>query len=1233
MNSLPMQTSAQDLITEQRVYSGSGYIITCTLANTWQEGYTVDVTIENTGKETIENWSVETSLFHSVSNIWNAYIANPDEDHFVIGNAGWNQDILVGKTVSFGFHSEDRFRGFPDSMEVTGGRTVITDQEDYTIQYRQLNDWGEGYSGVIEITNRTNRVLEDWTLSFTFDRMITQMSNGVIQLHNGNQYTVGNASYNENIKARQTVSIGVIGTGGMNGMKPSGYLLTEKRYGKKTGEESGAGDGKENETGSGSGDGKENGTGGGKDDGSGNVAGDGKDDGSGNETGDGRGDGPENETGDGKDDGLEDGTGHTVTFCVVEPDAENIPAPCTVGDGELVPYPDDPEREGYLCLGWYLDRELTEYFDFDSHTITEDVNLYPQWYDYDCETDCDGDGLDDALEELLGTDPQKADTDGDGVSDDIEIDVLDTDPTLYDTDENQIGDGEEDFDGDSLNNLQELERGCSPVSEDSDQDGLRDGEEVCRYRTDPLKQDTDGDGASDCREVEIGSDPLAAETEFAAKIFSDDVANGIRASVSVVLRGKQVDTLQVDPTRSEALFPQNMPGYLGKAYDFSVDGIFDRAELSFTFPEEYLEDDFFDPTIYYFNEKEQKLEEMDTTVQGNTATAVTGHFSTYVLLDRTERENAKQWVEPLDDEIFQNIEVVLVVDDSDSMEWNDPKSKRLKVARKLVKCLPLGSKVGLVKFDNNSSVLTGKLTEDREKVLNYLQDTYFQHRGGTYMYEGIDDGLSLFESQDEKTLRMMIVLSDGEAHDVHRHEEIVDRAMDEDVEIHTIGLGDSIKYFNKYLKPLAEDTMGGFYLSENAAQLRMIYDFISQDIDKRADGDGDGITDYMEDHATLFNGVGIPLDQNSADTDGDGLSDGEEVTGIQVEQREADNLVSYTLQTASSPTSADSDGDGLNDYTPRFANGHIVAPKDPEPNKTNGKGKVWAHHVAEYQSKVTPTKYGVEQKPESKNVVKHLKGKLTAKLKKMIADRAVNLALKARKKAVEAMQDPSKQEKAMQLIKKARKYIQRYCKEKSATAAALGAYVANVVQDEQKMAYHSQPDTWQRDFGYNDFYDEVFRLATLMHNDDAEALTMTGQYKLWFWKGDYWGLHSGGEMGLYKYTRTSSGVGHFDAINFEVPMSVNLYSHRGETDTVFRWNPEQEQWWVTGFSGANKKFIDLKREEMELIGCVDLSKFPDLYKAFKNYKKEETFELLFDDDHHLIWLDFYEGVEEGGELQ
>jgi hypothetical protein len=49
--------------------------------------------------------------------------------------------------------------------------------------------------------------------------------------------------------------------------------------------------------------------------------------------------------------------------------------------------------------------------------------------------------------------------------------------------------------------------GTNPLDFDSDDDGLKDGEEVITYGTDPLLEDTDGDGAPDGVEVTAGTNP------------------------------------------------------------------------------------------------------------------------------------------------------------------------------------------------------------------------------------------------------------------------------------------------------------------------------------------------------------------------------------------------------------------------------------------------------------------------------------------------------------------------------------------------------------------------------------------------------------------------------------------------------------------------------------------------------------------------------------------------------
>ena len=134
--------------------------------------------------------------------------------------------------------------------------------------------------------------------------------------------------------------------------------------------------------------------------------------------------------------------------------------------------------------------------------------------------DLDGDGLSNADELGLGTNPLDADTDGDQIPDGVEVggdpsaprdtdgdgdyDALDTD-----SDGDGISDADEagdtpatprDTDGDGLPDYRDT---------DSDDDGLPDALEVSVHKTSPTNPDTDGGGVGDGAEVLVeGTDPL-----------------------------------------------------------------------------------------------------------------------------------------------------------------------------------------------------------------------------------------------------------------------------------------------------------------------------------------------------------------------------------------------------------------------------------------------------------------------------------------------------------------------------------------------------------------------------------------------------------------------------------------------------------------------------------------------------------------------------------------------------
>jgi uncharacterized repeat protein (TIGR01451 family) len=79
-----------------------------------------------------------------------------------------------------------------------------------------------------------------------------------------------------------------------------------------------------------------------------------------------------------------------------------------------------------------------------------------------------------------------------------------------------------DPDNDGLTNTQEAAAGTNPNNPDTDGDGLKDGEEVNLWKTNPLLADTDGDGWNDDREIEEGTNPLDPDTDHDGLIDSID---------------------------------------------------------------------------------------------------------------------------------------------------------------------------------------------------------------------------------------------------------------------------------------------------------------------------------------------------------------------------------------------------------------------------------------------------------------------------------------------------------------------------------------------------------------------------------------------------------------------------------------------------------------------------------------------------------------------------------------
>ncbi|MHA1514682.1 MAG: hypothetical protein ACTSPF_04005 [Candidatus Heimdallarchaeaceae archaeon] len=125
-------------------------------------------------------------------------------------------------------------------------------------------------------------------------------------------------------------------------------------------------------------------------------------------------------------------------------------------------------------------------------------------------TDLDEDGLLDFEEEIIGTDVNNSDTDGDTVLDGLEVNQYVLNP--------QVPDIDWDSDSDGLTNMDEIDVYLTnPLNPDSDFDTLSDGDEIYVYFTSPFSSDSDEDGMPDNYEILYDShdpnDPTDAQED------------------------------------------------------------------------------------------------------------------------------------------------------------------------------------------------------------------------------------------------------------------------------------------------------------------------------------------------------------------------------------------------------------------------------------------------------------------------------------------------------------------------------------------------------------------------------------------------------------------------------------------------------------------------------------------------------------------------------------------------
>lgn len=416
----------------------------------------------------------------------------------------------------------------------------------------------------------------------------------------------------------------------------------------------------------------------------------------------------------------------------------------------------------------------------------------------------------------------------------------DTDSFVLAPSTNPSDSGDEDKDG--LTNAKEKELRTNPFLADTDQDGLLDAYEV-QLKTDPLTKDTDGDGLYDGAEVTLKTNPLKEVSN------KDGKKDGERTYTTTITKGRSDEKLTITGVGNVPLSGIDVydnhtlstkEGFLGKVYRISSES---KSVSKVTATILYTDYDLKKANIgidnvqvYYLDIEAKELVPVDTKVQKKNLTITFSHtqLGNYVIGDRTKVSTTF------------NTHILFAIDDSISMyseaqikemgydtitgaSGNDTEFKRISLSKELVNSFNGNNQYAVAEFSGDLHFYTD-FTADKAAVIKALDSIHDMENNseGTAIVDALNKGIAAFDESDSDNY--LILLTDGvntKNNLKNSSDKIITAAKEKDVKICIVGLGEVDK---DALKKIAEGTGCGFYYAKTAGALDEAYTQLSEDI-------------------------------------------------------------------------------------------------------------------------------------------------------------------------------------------------------------------------------------------------------------------------------------------------------------------------------------------------------------------------------------------------------------------
>jgi len=408
-------------------FTGENYRVDYAIKDSWGDTQFIEVKLINTGEENIEAFALKYPVQGTIENLWGA-TATKYGDKYIFVATSYNLVLKPNQTVTYGYKSVGGDMKLPEDIVLSSKRNVVS--KNYIIELNKVQDYYDETKYEVRVTNNMEIPIKMWEISFNANFMIKSIWNAEIKKLEENIYTIKSADNNQVIAPKSAITFTFSCAKGSD-YKISNEILTSVfAFNSQILLVA-------------------------MQDDEGNI--------------------------DLK--WLSDDL-NGESDVLVSTDGNNFSSVSSTSETSYTYEPDPAISKYYFKVGQTI--STGQYFESNIAEVIKGENGFEMVL-----IDTDEDGIPDIYENAIGTNPNKKDTDGDRLSDYIEIYVTNTDPLKKDTDSNGITDDLDDQDTDGLLNINEVEIGTNPLVADTDEDGLSDGDEVSKYGTDPLKFDTD----------------------------------------------------------------------------------------------------------------------------------------------------------------------------------------------------------------------------------------------------------------------------------------------------------------------------------------------------------------------------------------------------------------------------------------------------------------------------------------------------------------------------------------------------------------------------------------------------------------------------------------------------------------------------------------------------------------------------------------------------------------------